>query len=160
MEIYLLRHGIAEEATGNMADEERALTSEGRRKLRELLRLARTAGVKPEVILSSPLRRAGETAEIAREVLGGAPEMLKTTALLPHATPFALWEEIRVHSFADSILLAGHQPQLAMAVAYLLNAPELEIDMKKGCLVRVDLSQFGAEPRGLLRFMLSPKFVA
>jgi phosphohistidine phosphatase SixA len=62
VQIYLLRHGIAENST---PDSDRALTPEGREKLRRVLARARDADVAPSLILSSPYRRALETAEIA-----------------------------------------------------------------------------------------------
>ena len=65
MKIYILRHGIAEEAQGNQPDSERALTAEGKKKLRSVLRTAAAADVAPSLILTSPLRRAVQTAQIA-----------------------------------------------------------------------------------------------
>ena len=52
--IYLLRHAIAEDARPGMSDRERALTDEGRERLRRVLKRARAAGVVPSLILSSP----------------------------------------------------------------------------------------------------------
>ena len=54
MQIYLLRHGIAEDPQSGRPDSERALTSEGRDKLRRVLKRARTADLDPGLILSSP----------------------------------------------------------------------------------------------------------
>ena len=67
MQIYLLRHGIAEDGT---PDSDRALTAEGREKLRRVLARARSADVAPTLILSSPYRRAVETADVAVDLLG------------------------------------------------------------------------------------------
>ena len=64
MEIYLLRHGIAEDRSTTGRDPDRRLTDEGRAKLRRVLERAHQAGVRPSLILSSPYRRALETAEI------------------------------------------------------------------------------------------------
>ena len=69
MQIYLLRHGIAENASPGQPDSERALTAEGREKLRRVLKRARSAEVNPGAILSSPYKRALETAEVAAEAL-------------------------------------------------------------------------------------------
>ena len=66
MQIYLLRHVIAEDAKPGHPDSERPLTAEGRDKLRRVLKRARTADLDPSLILSSPYRRALETAEIGR----------------------------------------------------------------------------------------------
>lgn len=157
MELYILRHGIAEDGKPGGRDADRALTSEGKRKLREVLRLAASAGVSPRCILTSPYLRAVQTAEIAAEVLGHRNDLLRTDALTPDSDPHGVWEEIRIHKGAESLLIAGHEPLLSRLVAHLLGAPALFVDMKKGALVRVDVDQFGPEPRGVLKWMLVPK---
>ena len=83
MEIYLLRHGIAE--THAASDAERDLTEEGRQKVHEVMRVAARAGVAPSLILSSPYSRALATAKIAAGALGYKSEILLSQALLPEA---------------------------------------------------------------------------
>ncbi len=156
MQIYLLRHGIAEDGRPGHPDSERALTGEGREKLRRVLKRAKLAGAAPDTILSSPYRRAVETADVAVEVLGYEGKVVRTRALLPEASPFDTWEEIRSRKGDGSILLASHEPLMSSMVAFLLDSPSLEVDMKKAALVRVDCERFGPEPRGVLRWMLTP----
>ena len=83
MEIYILRHGIAEEPMPGMRDADRALTEEGVKRLQAVLRRARAADVKPPVILTSPYRRARETAEVAKQALRGAGTLVETRSLTP-----------------------------------------------------------------------------
>jgi len=156
MQIYLLRHGIAEEARPGFPDPERALTSEGRDKLRRVLKQARRAGVAPSLILSSPYRRALETADVAADVLGHGGKVVRTRALTPDASPFDAWEEIRARKDEPAILLASHEPLMSGLVAFLLDSPGLQVDMKKASLVRVDCDRFGPEARGVLKWMLTP----
>ena len=61
MNLYLLRHGIAEEEGVGVPDAQRALTDEGRRKLKQVLTTALDASVLPTLILSSPLKRTMQT---------------------------------------------------------------------------------------------------
>jgi phosphohistidine phosphatase len=157
MQIYLLRHGIAENARPDQPDSERALTPEGRKKLREVLKTAKAAEVRPSLILTSPYRRALETAEIAATALGYQQKLLRTQALIPAGEPSAVWDELRVHKGESEILLVGHEPLFSQLTAFLLDAPSLLIDFKKGALVRVDMENFGARPRGILRWLLPPK---
>lgn len=159
MELYILRHGIAEDAQAGQADSERALTPEGKKKLRSMLRVASNAGVTPSLILTSPYKRAIQTAQIAAEVLDYKAELLRTKALVPSSNPPPVWDEIRIHKDESVILLAGHEPLLSSLTAYLLGCPNLEIDFKKGALARLDLDRFGAEPHGVLKWMLAPKLV-
>jgi phosphohistidine phosphatase len=150
MQIYLLRHGIADDTR---PDAERALTVEGREKLRRVLGRAK---LKPSLILSSPYKRAVETAEIAAEVLGYQGKLLRTRALTPEASPFDAWEEVRVHSDEAAILLASHQPLMSSLAAFLLGSPALQVDMKKAALMRIDCEKPGANPDGVLKWMLTP----
>jgi phosphohistidine phosphatase len=158
MEIYILRHGIAEEAQAGKPDSERALTEEGRHKLRQVLERAATAGAEPTLILSSPYRRAVETARLASQLLE-CGEMLKTQALLPNSAPEDVWQEIRTHRQEKSLLLAGHEPLLSQVAAYLLGAPGMQIDMKKAGLLRIDQDGFHGPPRGVLKWMLTPRLI-
>ncbi len=160
MEIYLLRHGIAEDAPPGMPDAGRALTPEGKKKLREVLKVARSAEVRVSLILTSPLRRAVQTAEIAAEVLGYRGNLVKSQALAPMVQPPEVWDEIRTHRGTGQLLMAGHEPQFSSLAAYLLGVPELMVDFKKGALVRIDMDQLGAKPRGVLKWMLVAKLAA
>lgn len=157
MDLFLLRHGIAENGRPGMPDSGRALTAEGRRKLREVLRAAQAARVSPDYILTSPYRRARETAEIAAEVLKYEGELLTTQALTPDSRPEQVWEEVRIHKDASQILLCGHEPLFSHLTSFLLDAPSLRVDFKKGAMARVEIDAFGARPRGILRWFLAPR---
>ena len=157
MEVYLLRHGIAEVGRPGHPDSERALTAEGKKKLREVLGVARGAGVEPTLILTSPYRRAVQTAELAAEVLGYRGDLLRTEALVPESRAETVWDELRVHKDQEQVLLAGHEPLFSMLTAFLLGCGNLQVDFKKGALVRIDFDRFGAAPSGVLKWMLTPK---
>lgn len=156
MEIYLLRHAIAETARHGQSDAERALTEEGRDKLRRVLDRARGAGVKPSAILSSPYRRAMETAAVAKEALAFGGEIERSEALVPNASPYDAWEEIRAHKSESSVLLASHEPLMSSLAAFLLGVPALQVDMKKAALLRVDCDRFGPQPKAVLKWMITP----
>jgi phosphohistidine phosphatase len=156
VQIYLLRHGIAEDGKPGRPDSERALTGEGKEKLRRVLKRARAADCAPSLILSSPYRRAVETAEVAAEVLGYRKDVLNTRALIPESSPHDVWDEVRVHRDELAILLASHEPLMSALTAYLLRCAGLQVDMKKAALLRVDCERFGAEPHGVLKWMLTP----
>jgi phosphohistidine phosphatase len=159
MELYILRHGIAEDEKPGQRDSERALTDEGRRKLREVLRVAERAGLNPDLMISSPYLRAVQTAEVAKDVLRYKGTLSQTPALIPSSEPATVWHEVRTHRDASSIILVGHEPLLSQVVGYMLGAPALQVDLKKAAIVRIDLDNFGAHPRGVLKWMLTPKLV-
>ncbi len=156
MEIYLLRHGIAEEGGAGMKDSDRALTEEGREKLRKVMKRAKAAGVEPSLILSSPYLRAMQTAKVAAEALGYEGEVVATESLIPNASPHDVWEEIRSRRGESAILLSSHEPLMSSTLAQLLASPALRVHMKKGALARVDCDSFGPQPRGVLKWLLTP----
>ena len=156
MRIYVLRHGIAEDAPPGGADADRALTQEGKRKLRAVLEIARRARVHADVILTSPLKRALETAEIAKSALGAKSDLVRTNTLVPSGSPERVWKEIQSRK-TEEVLLAGHEPLLSMVVAFLLGCPALQVRMKKAALVAVEVEPGEAQPHGVLLWMLTAK---
>jgi phosphohistidine phosphatase len=159
MEIYLFRHGIAEDGEPGQPDSARQLTDEGRKKTADVLKLARKSGVRPTLILTSPYIRARQTAAIAADELGYKHEVLNVDSLVPHGSPEKVWSDIRDHGGEAAILLAGHEPLMNRIVAYLLNSPALRVEMKKAALIRIDVDSIGAAPHGTLRWMIVPRMV-
>ena len=155
MDIFLLRHGIAEDAHAGQPDSERALTREGRDKLKRVLKRAREGGAAPTLILSSPYRRAVETAEIAAESLDYRGEIVRTQALAPNASPGDAWNEIRSRRGEDGVLLASHEPLMSALLAHLLNSPALRTDFKKGALARIEAESAGPIPNCALKWLLT-----
>ena len=155
VEVYLLRHGIAEDVGPSGRDADRALTAEGRKKLRQVLQRAKKAGVRADLVLSSPYKRAVATAELAVELLGCPHGVMETGVLTPGSRPEAVWAEIRGHKQARRIVLAGHEPLFSQLAAYLLDSPSLNVDFKKGAMMRIDFEATGAAPRGVLKWLIT-----
>ena len=160
MQVYLLRHGVAEADQSGLRDADRALTQDGRRKLRQTLQTASGAGVRPTLILTSSLTRAVETAEIAKEVLKYKGELVRTEALIPSSAVEKVWDEVRVHADEAAIMLVGHNPLFAELAGYLLGTPGLNIDLKKGSILRIDFENLSSQPKGILRWFLVAKLAA
>jgi phosphohistidine phosphatase len=157
MEIYLLRHAIAEATSASGRDADRRLTEEGRDKLRRVLERAHSAGVRPSLILTSPYRRALETAEIAARELGYEGKIGRTPSLAPDSSPQQIWEAIREHRDESAVLIAGHEPLFSATVAYMLGSSRAMVQFRKGALMRIDFETLGAAPAGVLQWMLTPK---
>ncbi len=160
MQVYLLRHGIAEEGSAGSSDADRELTAEGRKKLRQVLQAASESGVAPSLILTSPFKRALQTAEIAGQILGYKQEVLHTKALTPTSSPEQVWDEIRVHRDESAILLVGHNPLFSDLAAYLIGDKTAQIQFNKGAIMRVDLERFLSQPKGTLRWYLTAKLAS
>jgi phosphohistidine phosphatase len=161
MQIYLLRHAIAEDPRAGLRDPDRRITREGFDRLGRVLAVARRAGVAPSLIASSPYRRAVETARAAAKELRYGGEILAWRSLTPESSPEAVWDDIRAHGAGvEQLLLAGHEPLFSALAAFLLGEPSLSIDFKKAGLLRVDLPRLAARPRGILEWYLTPKLAA
>ncbi len=140
--VVLLRHGIAEDATGEMKDEDRALTSEGKARMKEIARgLAR---IVPEVdaIYSSPLVRAMQTAKRVAKVYG--LDVTPTDALRLDAPA----KGIAALLGAQRTILVGHAPELTRAIRMLAKA---EVELKKGgcCGIRGTTLEWVLTPKVL-----------
>lgn len=157
MQIFLLRHGIADDPRPGRPDAERALTPEGVRRLRDILKRARTASVNPTLIATSPYVRARQTAELAAEILGYEGELVPFSNLTPMASPVDAWNDVRALRSEPSVLLVGHEPHMSSLTAFLLAVPALRVDFKKGAMVRIDIPQLGVQPSGVLKWMMAPK---
>jgi phosphohistidine phosphatase len=157
MQVYLLRHGIAEDQQAGKSDAQRQLTPKGIRKLKDVLKQASTYEVAPSLILSSPLVRARQTADVAAGELAYKESILETTSLIPEASPEQVWDELRVHRDEREVMLIGHEPLFSSLYAFLLNSPTLAVQVRKGSIGRIEIDAGSSKPRGVLRWMLVPR---
>ena len=156
--IYLMRHGIAAEPSPGMSDADRALTAEGVQKTRRVALGLRTVGVKPDCILSSPLRRAEETARLVRDVL--APR-LAIEFCPPLAGGFSaedIVKSLRPPRGVAELLLVGHQPDLGELASYLLtgSATLAPLPFKKAAVAAIALAAIPPRAAGTLEWFLTP----
>ena len=159
MELYLLRHGIAQDQRPGEPDSSRPLTAEGQKKLASVLRRAYESGAEPSLILCSPYLRAVQTARAAAEIFHCEGEVIQTKCLTPDGIPQHIWNEIREYRSEPAILLASHEPVLSQLVAYVLGSLTLRVEMKKATMVRIDVDGARSQPHGILRWMLTPALV-
>lgn len=121
MRIYLVRHGdaVPEEDAGS--DRDRWLSAKGREGARILGRLLREQRVEPDVILSSPLPRAVQTAELLAQSLDYIGVVTSLRCLEPSAHPRVASSEIMARG--ASVLVVSHEPAISSLGAYLLGRP-------------------------------------
>ncbi len=93
VELYLLRHGIAEQQATSGRDIDRSLTADGIAKLR--VGLERSGAAPPALIVASPYLRAQQTARIAAERWGYKNGIATSSRLTPDSSPKAVWQEVR-----------------------------------------------------------------
>ena len=152
MKVYVLRHGkAAPHSPGHPGDRGRPLTDVGRRQLASAGKALRRLGVRPNMLASSPLARAVQTAEIISKYVGA--EVQLWTALQPERSPADALDRIR-RSGVDSIMVVGHEPHLTGLISVMISDCRPSISLKTGAMAYVRL---GAPASGTLRYMLTPK---
>lgn len=153
MQLYIIRHGIAEDHNPE-GDYSRKLTEEGKKKLRTMARFLREK-MSLRYIVTSPLVRAVETAEIFGEVLS-VPEKrtVRTDALRPGAETAEIITEIEAIG-EDTIALVGHNPHLSELCCDLLGSECRGIDLKKGAVARIDFEGRVRKEEGVLKWLIT-----
>lgn len=160
MKVYLVRHGIAQERIGGavLNDSMRPLTEEGRTETKEVAHGLKRLNVKPDLVVSSPLVRARQTAEIIREVLGTTEELKITDSLSPGGSASGVYKFLRQFNDVDEICLVGHEPDIGRLAGTLLWAgPELDIPFKKAGVCRIDVSDLPPTIPGTIKWFITPK---
>jgi phosphohistidine phosphatase len=159
MTIYLVRHGVAEDAPPGGDDRARRLTARGKAKMREAAAGLAAIGVEPDVILTSPLPRAAETAAIVAEALPGRLEPQPLDALATGVTAPEVLRALRPFARRTSLMLVGHEPTLSALAALLLTGSTegAAFALRKGGAIAIELAQL-FPPRGAtLVWMLTPR---
>jgi phosphohistidine phosphatase len=157
--LYLVRHGIAAEPGEDYPDDgKRPLTERGVKRFRKVARGLAAMGVEVDVILTSPLVRARQTAEILSQTLPGHPAIVETAALLPGASFSDLAAELGRHAQATGIAMTGHQPSIGAFAARLVGCRG-DFEIKKGGACRIDIDRLPPAGSGQLRWLATPKLL-
>jgi phosphohistidine phosphatase len=151
MELYLLRHGIAADG-GSGGDASRPLTEDGIAKIKQAARGLRRLEVGLDALLSSPLVRARQTAEIIAHALG--LDMRLADALAPGCDIARLRDLLGEHRSAERVMIVGHEPDFSELIGTLTGGSQVRL--KKGGLGRVDLEALDAGA-GTLVWLLPPR---
>jgi phosphohistidine phosphatase len=159
LEVYLIRHGIAAERGKEWPDDsKRPLTPEGLVSLRKEARALTNLGVAFDQIISSPLVRTRQTADVFSAELKGRPEIVLSDALAPAGTPASIIQELAKHIRKARIALVGHEPNLGELAAELIGA-RAPLEFKKGGICRIDFEVPPAKGAGHLRWLVTPKML-
>ena len=160
MRLYLLRHGIAERRFSGLprGDADRRLTPEGRRKMKRIAETLAARGVTFDRILSSPYRRAKQSARIVAETLEFKRDIIITTHLEPGGSLDELVRELaESHAKRRHILLVGHEPSMSTLISVLISGqPGVKIAMKKGGLCRLSVDGLRYGRCATLEWLLPP----
>jgi len=144
MVIYFLRHASAgEHLTNPKKDEKRALDKNGIEQCGEVGRALAALDVQVDVILSSPLKRAAQTASLVGNELSYEGKILFDDGLRPQATYTDFRKMLDKHPKAETVMVVGHNPNLSDFVGRSIssNGCEASVDLKKGAVARVEMNR-------------------
>ncbi|MBA2564889.1 MAG: histidine phosphatase family protein [Gemmatimonadetes bacterium] len=162
MQLILMRHALAEERSERWPDDSlRPLTSEGERKHRLVSAALRRMDVTFDTLISSPLTRARQTADITAEVYGRKDAVIESDALGRGYSVEALAEFLGGFDDDSTLLCVGHEPDLSGFSAHLLHrSGDVSIEFKKSGVMGLAISGAVRPGAAMLLYFFKPGHLA
>jgi phosphohistidine phosphatase len=159
LELYLIRHGVAAERGDDYPDDsKRPLTNAGISRLRKEAKALDELGIALDHIITSPLVRTRQTADVFAELLKSKPSVSQSDALAPAGTSTAVIQELAKHMRKARIALVGHEPNIGELAGRLIGA-RMPLEFKKGAICRIDFEVFPPKGIGQLRWFVTPRML-
>ena len=154
MQLLIIRHAIAvPRGTPDIPDDERSLTKRGRQRFRSAARGLARLVKRPDFLLSSPLPRARQTADIAAREWGKSVEVIEEEAIAG-GSPEAISGVLARYPGESLVAIVGHEPDLSELLARILGTPNDErLTFKKGGAALVSLPGTPLEGGALLWYL-------
>lgn len=152
--LYIVRHALAEDVGADGSDHARRLTKKGRKAFARLVRRLAEAGMEVDIVATSPLVRARETAEILAEELGGT-----RVDVVDALSPGSNWQSLvewTVQQDAARVAWVGHAPCVGRLVALSIGDGSAAIRMQKGAVAAIRLDDGPGQP-GELVWLATPE---
>jgi phosphohistidine phosphatase len=150
MQLYFLRHGEADWPGWTKPDDERPLTDSGKKEMRQVAKFLNRLKVKPDLIVTSPLPRALQTAEVAAEEL--KTKLRQDEALEPGFGISELRTVLKRHP-SKVLMLVGHEPDFSSVISALTGG---FVKMSKAGVALIDIDP--ETEKGRLLWLFPPKF--
>jgi phosphohistidine phosphatase len=158
MQLLVIRHAIAQSREEFAGDDDtlRPLTNEGRRQMQRVAKGLRHLVRQLDVLGSSPLRRAIQTADIVAEEFTGV-DIAAVRALEPESALPAFVTWLRRQRDAELVAVVGHEPHLGTLVTWLLTGlDEPRVPLKKGGACLLEFSSLPRKGGATLQWALTP----
>ncbi|CUS99658.1 phosphohistidine phosphatase, SixA [Candidatus Kryptobacter tengchongensis] len=153
MLLYLTRHADAEQKKPGMSDFERELTDIGRKNTEKMAIILKRMNLKFDLIVSSPLVRAVQTAKIFHDVMGVQSEIITTNELIP-GSDFKSLLNILFSFGVGNLLAVGHEPHLGEFLSWLVGLPK-PVEFKKNSIACIEILM-PVEAGGNLKWLIHP----
>jgi phosphohistidine phosphatase len=159
LSLYLVRHALAADRGDAYPDDTlRPLTAKGIARFRKAVEGLARLNVGLDTILTSPLVRARQTADILAKGLSGSPPVVETDALRPGARFEQLVRAVTQCSGSAAVALVGHEPDIGAMAGRLLHSPE-PLAFNKGAVCRIDFDQWPTDGPGRLRWFVTQRIL-
>jgi phosphohistidine phosphatase len=157
--LLLVRHAIAEERGEAWPDDtRRPLTPKGAARMREIAARLQAMGETANLILTSPLVRAVQTAAILADVWRPTPAMIIVDALSPGESPAVMSAALRAAHGHACVAAVGHEPEIGEWAAWLIGATA-PLPFKKGGVARIDVPAWPPSHDGQLQWLATPRIL-
>jgi phosphohistidine phosphatase len=150
MRLYFLRHGQADWPNWNRPDDERPLTERGKKEMRKVAKFLKALDVSLDHILSSPLPRARQTADIVAERF---KLHVHEDEMLANGFNAQSLKQLLHEYSVDNIMIVGHEPSFGHVIAEITGG---DCKLSKGGVALVDLDE--KKMKGQLFWLFPPKF--
>jgi len=161
MNLYILRHGLAVEygTAGYANDADRPLTPKGERKLCLIAEAMEGLELSLDLVLSSPYKRARQTAEIVADMLKLTRKVEFSQTLEPGGSPKELIEMLKsIKPQPEGVMLVGHEPYLSSLISLLLAGDtSVQVVMKKAGLCKLSVDTLKHGRCATLEWLLTPR---
>ena len=157
--LFLVRHAIAEERGPAWPDDDqRPLSRDGIRKFKRVAKGLALVLPKIDVLLTSPLVRTCQTAEILAHALSPSPRLTPFDGLRPDTTPSDAIAALRAHPVKGAVVLVGHEPMLSQLASALLHL-QGAVEFKKGAAMSIVSQGLGKRGPARLEWFLPPRLL-
>lgn len=155
MRVYFLRHGIAADRDEFQGDDfDRPLTDEGCERMQREAKAIAKLQIEPDVIVTSPLVRAKQTAQIVADALKRDGKLVEDKRVAEDFGVQQLAQILADHPKVEAVMLVGHEPDMSAVIGELTGGTN--IDLKKGGLALVEV-QDASSTSGQLQWLIPPK---
>ena len=156
MNLYILRHASAGTSRANpIIDVKRPLDKEGKQQCMLVGSYLNALNVQFDLVISSPLKRALQTASLVGTETGYDSKIMISEALAPNATVAAFEKLLADVGKRDNVLIVGHNPNLPVFLASVIGMARPSVRMRKGAIARIDYTR---RP-GILHWLVDPRIL-
>ena len=155
----MIRHAVAEERGDEWPDDaKRPLSDDGASRMRKAARGLDRLGVTLDVVVTSPLVRAKQTAELVAGAMNPRPPIVTADSLAPDGNYQAIIADLEKQAKRARIAIVGHEPGIGEFAARLIGSRH-SIEFKKGAVCRIDVDALPPSGPGDLRWLLPTKIL-